>query len=315
MIFLKVFTRITVLGLLALAVFPIFSRTFYYADLIAQFYLQYSILAFVFSIPFFAVKGGVKWGVIGLIAAGIHVFPMWELYTGTQQNTPATYSGTPVSLLSFNLLLDNQNHQDVIQYLRQEDPDILVLMEYTPTWHDELVELKASYPYRMAIPLEGYFGIAVYSKIQGDFTDKRYVFDEIPSILASLGTDSLGYVDLLATHPPPPSTKANWEARNEQFHEIALDRRGFRKETLLVGDLNTTSASRHFTDLLANTYLNDSRIGKGIQLSWPTDLPIAYICLDHVLASKAILVHNRAIGPANLGSDHRPVLMQFELPK
>ncbi len=313
MVFLKIATRITILGLLALAVFPIFSRTFYYADLLAQFYLQYSIIALVFSIPFFFVKGGLKWGVIGLMTAGIHAHPLWNLYAGAQQSTQAIFTAKPISLLSFNLLLDNPNHQDVIQYLNDEDADILVFMEYTPTWHDQLAEVRVQYPYRMTIPLEGYFGIAVYSKIQGEFSDKRYVFDEVPSILASLGTDSLGYVDVLATHPPPPSTKANWEARNDQFHEIALDRRGFGRATLLVGDLNTTSASRHFTDLLANTYLNDSRIGYGLQLSWPTDLPIAYICLDHILASESILVHDRAVGPASLGSDHRPVLMEFTL--
>jgi endonuclease/exonuclease/phosphatase (EEP) superfamily protein YafD len=88
-----------------------------------------------------------------------------------------------------------------------------------------------------------------------------------------------------------------------------------RKRTgalVLLGDLNTTSWSPHFRDLINTAGLKDSRAGFGIQPTWPAGTPPLWIPLDHCLVSPEIKVHDRRVGP-NVGSDHFPVIVEFSL--
>jgi endonuclease/exonuclease/phosphatase (EEP) superfamily protein YafD len=79
---------------------------------------------------------------------------------------------------------------------------------------------------------------------------------------------------------------------------------------IVLGDLNTTSWSPYFRDLLADSGLADTRRGFGVLGSWP-DLPSPLrIPIDHCLVSDKVAVHDRRIGPP-VGSDHRGVIVDL----
>jgi endonuclease/exonuclease/phosphatase (EEP) superfamily protein YafD len=83
---------------------------------------------------------------------------------------------------------------------------------------------------------------------------------------------------------------------------------------MVLGDLNTTSWSPYFRDLVADSGLLDSRRGFGVEPSWPSfGLPLLRIPIDHGLVSPAVSVLDRRIGPA-AGSDHLPLVIDFALP-
>jgi endonuclease/exonuclease/phosphatase (EEP) superfamily protein YafD len=75
---------------------------------------------------------------------------------------------------------------------------------------------------------------------------------------------------------------------------------------VLLGDLNASSFSPVFDELLSGTGLADSRAGFGRLPTWPTSRPaLARIDLDHVLVGAGISVLERGVGPP-FGSDHLP---------
>ncbi|MEE8238524.1 MAG: endonuclease/exonuclease/phosphatase family protein, partial [Nitrososphaerales archaeon] len=81
---------------------------------------------------------------------------------------------------------------------------------------------------------------------------------------------------------------------------------------LLLGDLNITPWSPIFKDFLRSTGLRDSREGFGLQPSWPTWFPPAWIPIDHVLVSSNVTVYDRKI-ERDIGSDHYPVIVDFSV--
>ena len=81
---------------------------------------------------------------------------------------------------------------------------------------------------------------------------------------------------------------------------------------LLIGDLNTTPWSSHFTQVGSDSGLKNSMKGFGFQPSWPVNHCFLRIPLDHVLHSPEITIHNRMIG-GEVGSDHFPVIVDFSM--
>ncbi len=81
--------------------------------------------------------------------------------------------------------------------------------------------------------------------------------------------------------------------------------------TLVVGDLNAMPWSRPLRSLREVTGLVDSLRGRGVQPSWPAEMPwIGRITIDHVLHSTHLVTEERALG-GFVGSDHRPAYAQL----
>jgi endonuclease/exonuclease/phosphatase (EEP) superfamily protein YafD len=101
-----------------------------------------------------------------------------------------------------------------------------------------------------------------------------------------------------------------FEARNLQLSMVAdwaAERAG---PVVLVGDLNTTSWSPFFSDLLSASGLRDSRLGYGVEATWPWfPLPLR-IPIDHCLVSSHFDVKARRVG-RNVSSDHRPIVVEL----
>lgn len=126
-----------------------------------------------------------------------------------------------------------------------------------------------------------------------------------PSVTGTiqLGTQS---IRLIATHPMPPMGKSLCDRRNQQLIALGNLIATVNDPVLLIGDLNTSSYSAHFKILLEKSKLKDSRLGFGIQPTWPVGLSFFSIPLDHVLLSNDLHVLERTTGE-DIGSDHLPV--------
>ena len=183
-------------------------------------------------------------------------------------------------------------------------------MEVTPGWADAMKVLDQEYPYTEVLPSHSPSGVALYSRYKiTDLEVKRIPGIGLPTIVAGIETPR-GRMTLVATHPASPGSAEHFEARNMQLAEVAELAAQRSGPVMLVGDLNTTSWSPFFADLLSVSGLRDSRLGYGVEPSWPWfPLPLR-IPLDHCLVSPEIAIANRRIGPP-IGSDHRPLLVDF----
>jgi len=315
--FLKIFiTGILYVLLVITGIFTIggfFSKYALYFDLLSHFRFQYfafSLLLFVLCLPLKKRKLLLLSAFLCLVNI-IPIIPLYIPYGGFDKHNAANFQ--EIKIVHFNVLTSNLDYQSTLKYIEEKEPDIISLNEVNQRWIDNL-KLSQKYKYSITEIREDNFGIALFSKIELKNPRIEYFGDaQLPSAVAEL---NVGYneVTVLTTHPLPPISRSGFKYRNNQFDSIIQNRKSFKESMILLGDLNTTSWSYGFQNLLKGMDLYDSRRGHGIGFSWPVSLPILSIPIDHCLVSKDIEVLKRETGP-DLGSDHRPIYVELKIPK
>ncbi len=218
-------------------------------------------------------------------------------------------------LIAFNVLTSNRNRKGVVDYLREQSPDLILLQEVNGAWIETLdAGLKPDWPYQICNPREDNFGIALYSRyplrdIQVLELDGQ---TDIPAVSALVEFRDQKQLKLLGIHPLPPVSHRNWQQRNATFTEVAKRVRSEAHDALIVaGDMNCTPWSVWFTKLLRESGLENGMQGHGIKMTWSMHgRPWLGLPIDHTLVNDRVLVKRRGTGP-QLGSDHLPVEIDF----
>lgn len=213
-------------------------------------------------------------------------------------------------VLLANVNSANRDEQRIRDTILKHQADFVVLLEATPWLLERLSDLADRYPHRLTAPREDNFGIALLSR-QPWQQAKIVSFSAfgLPSIIAEF-TDGLRHFTLVATHPLPPVSANAAQDRNAQLTTLAELARQSRQPLLLIGDLNISPWSPYFARLLTDSGLRDS--GRGIAPSWPVGWLALLIPIDHALFSAGIHLKRRITG-ADLGSDHYPVIVDFQI--
>lgn len=278
-------------------------------DLTAHFRLQYFVFQ-ILCVILCLFQNRKKLLYLATIFAFINFSLIAPYYFPSTQSKNQDY-GSPLKILSINLNSQNTNYAAVSKHINKTSPDILGLEELTERWVTELQPVLLNYPYHKEVPRTDGFGIGVYSKIPFEnFEVKNFAEVGIPSVVGKFFWEKHP-VSIIFTHPVPPIDSKYYHWRNEQFKNIATLKPSLGKNVIMVGDLNTTSWSYHFQKLIKETGLKDSRMGLGLQTSWPF-LPYIGITLDHCLLSENFVVLERKVGP-NVGSDHLPLFIKVAL--
>ena len=297
-----------VLALLATAGF--FARWEWRCELACHFRLQYFWLLTVVAIILLLMRYRV-WAMTAALVAGVNLAMVAPIYWPAEQPEA---TGAKLRLVSFNVLGRNDRYDDVLAMLREENADVVLLMEVKPEWARQIESLRDRYPHHHVVPRGDNFGIALLSRLPWTSIETHYFGSaEVPTIVAEFELNGQS-LTLIGTHPVPPGSATLAAERNEQLAEIGSFIGGKRDTLVVAGDLNVTSYSPYFHDLLKRCNLRDSRQGYGVQASWSPQLPGLSIPIDHCLVSPEIAVHSRRIGP-HLGSDHRAVIVELQLPE
>lgn len=216
-------------------------------------------------------------------------------------------------IMSFNVLGSNRSHAEVIAEIRQHDPDVLIIVEYTINWEKALAGLKSDYPYVLEQPRWHGFGIALFSKLQlknPSILESMPLANDLPVVKATI--DFAGRpLEVLGAHLINPIGEDRRRLRSEQFTALAEELSRDPAERVLLGDFNCTNWSSEFRSFLRETDLRDSRQGFGILPSWsPQGLEVLSIPIDHALVSSGLVVLKRTTGE-KAGSDHRPAIVDL----
>jgi endonuclease/exonuclease/phosphatase (EEP) superfamily protein YafD len=186
-----------------------------------------------------------------------------------------------------------------------------VVQELTPYADRVLAPLDATLPHHFKLPLDGRYGIAIWSRLPLESV-APIALGRQPAIEARvrLGASS---VTVFGVHLTAPTTPRRAAARNAELRQLAERSAAIEGPLVVAGDFNLTPYSPLFVDWLAASGLTDTRRGRTPSVSWPAVLPIVGIPIDHVAVSSefAILSHRRL---PNFGSDHYAVLAELGLP-
>jgi endonuclease/exonuclease/phosphatase (EEP) superfamily protein YafD len=232
--------------------------------------------------------------------------------------TPHDAAAVPAPATSFkitlaNVLTSNLRHADIVAAIREQDADIVVIVELSSSLAAHLSrELWESHPYEIVRPQDdGNFGIGLYSRFPIQDPEVLTLVSRIPSIAVTLRLPQ-GDQRLFATHPFPPVGERGFELRNAQIRQLAARIHADRLKNpsmpiVLAGDLNLTPWSPFFEELERDSGLRRAGIEQRLAPTWYLWPLFPFgLLLDHALASPDLACTKRIIGP-DIGSDHRPV--------
>ncbi len=211
-------------------------------------------------------------------------------------------------ILMANVLSSNDDHERIARLIRREQPDVAGLVEVTHNWLADLEMARRDYPYHFELPAGGR-GLALWLR-------KKPLDPVLLDVPSPDGwpflqvTIDLGGLPcrLWLVHPANPFLRRGLNLGITELDALAerIARAGGSR--IVVGDMNTTDGSPYFGDFLRISGLRDSRLGFGIQPSWPTWSPLR-IPIDHGFVSDDLAVIDRRLGP-DIGSDHRPLILE-----
>ncbi|HIK09722.1 MAG TPA: endonuclease/exonuclease/phosphatase family protein [Oscillatoriaceae cyanobacterium M33_DOE_052] len=230
--------------------------------------------------------------------------PLWG-------NNPSM-TGQNLRVVASNVLRSNIDYSRVISWVRQEQPDLAVFLEIHNDWSRELEKVKDILPYSLSYPQDGYYGVAIYSKLpleNGIY--QEFGVKGIVSIVADV-TVRGKKVTVIGTHPAAPLKVKYFHWRNIQLGEMSRYVSQLNQPTIVIGDLNITMWSPYYKDFIASTGMRNARKGFGVQPTWYKKSPIFAIPLDHCLVSPEIQVLNSGVGD-NVGSDHLPIIVDLAI--
>jgi endonuclease/exonuclease/phosphatase (EEP) superfamily protein YafD len=203
--------------------------------------------------------------------------------------------------------------ESVLDFIRNENPDFFLVLEVDTRWQVALEDLQNDFTNSVIRARSDNFGIALYSRHA--ITSHRVVQlddSKVPTIVTTIDLNGQN-VCVVGTHPLPPIGRRRSELCDRHLKAIGELIGQLPTPVMVLGDLNTTSWSPHFRDLLKRSGLRDSRRGFGVQPTWPDEPWFLRIPIDHALVSEDLVVTQRYVGP-DIGSDHLPIVVEFAVP-
>jgi endonuclease/exonuclease/phosphatase (EEP) superfamily protein YafD len=264
-------------------------------------------LSYVLAVIALVQRRG-AFAVASLVLVAAHVVWAASLlgWHGPRSDTPP---GTPLTISSANMLLDNPNVAGFAARLASENADVVVIQEVTTP---NLNAIKASalwadYPYRVAFPHPYYQGTLVLSHLP--MTGTEFDVKGSPMVRVEVQTAS-GPLELIAVHTVAPLTQIQTGRWENQFRELAHLASIATEPTVFVGDFNATLDHAPMRAVLA-AGMRDAfdEVGAGWGATFPQWSLPSVLRLDHLLASDGVEVL-RLDTLENVGSDHRRIVVR-----
>jgi endonuclease/exonuclease/phosphatase (EEP) superfamily protein YafD len=291
---------------MAATVAAVLARQFWAFDLFAHFRVQLAA-AQVLLVLIFLARRRRAWAVLLLAGVGVNAAAIWP-YLAPAASIAA--EGAALRIGFANVERRNTEGGGLVASMSAAAPDLLAVIEYSEAWAERLRPLTDAYPFRIELPRDDNFGIALFSRMP--LLDGRsFELEGHPAIAVSVeyrGTP----VRVVAAHLMPPMSAAMAARRQRQLDALAAQLDATTEPTVLVGDFNLSPYSPHFGAFLADTSLQDAAAGQGLRYTWPAFMPLLGIPIDHCLTSRHWHTVNYRRLPA-YGSDHLPVVVDLAL--
>ena len=214
--------------------------------------------------------------------------------------------GPQLRAAHFNVLQSNEAYEGVIRTMLLAAADVISVQEVDPEWAAALIEgLSASYPHHVIAAHTNCYGIALFSRVP--LIDAHVVhLGASPAIDAHVAIGSRR-VHLIAAHTSSPGSPGHFSARNHQFELLRDHVRASTEPVIVIGDLNATPWDKDLQRLLAATGLRTH--ADVYDPTFPSELHMALIPIDHVLAPAGISVAQHSVHLP--GSDHRGLVAEI----
>lgn len=287
---------------------PLGARLSWTLELTTHFRVQYLVVTVVL-LAALALRR--RWTACGalVVASAVSASALLPYLPLTPMTAPAA-APTSLRLLTVNVSFRQFSARRLLELIRENDPDVVVVQELTPHAESVLTDLDTVFPYHHKFPADGPTGIGLWSRLPLE-SSKTFALGRAPAIEAAVQTTA-GTVTVIGVHLRAPVSSTRAAARNQELRSLAAHSAGIAGPLVVAGDFNVTPYSPYFAEWLDASGLTDSRRGRTLSISWPATLPWFGIPIDHVAVNDGftILSHRRL---PNFESDHYGVLVELGL--
>lgn len=220
-------------------------------------------------------------------------------------------------LLTFNLHNGNESGEQVVETIRQAQPDLVALQELTPQITRSLTDL---FPYQSFTPRTDFTGQGILSRYpiiaaetwKTEAFQGRYQLDLNGTIITLFNVHT--------AYPYVTRLRFNGTKRSQDVSDILNRAAGESGPLLIVGDFNMTDMAVDYgriTPLYSDAF---RQVGRGMGFTFPahTDVfglrnvpPLARI--DFIFHSAHFQTIEAYVGADAAGSDHFPLLATLEI--
>lgn len=240
-----------------------------------------------------------------LAAFGAAVVNLGEVVLRTPRGAGSS-GARRLRLVFSNVLRTNADASRLIDWVRREDVDVLVVAESVGEWPERLSLLADKWPYIARTPNGD---VAIYSR--HPFAGEPHHI--MPAIGHAVAVELAG-LTLVALHTAAPEDRLTRANCNELIERVGEHVQELAGPVAVVGDFNATPWCAPVIRLLASTGL---RFGPGARIgTFPAErygrrYPTWFVLpIDLVLAANKAAVTARRHGPL-VGSDHWPVIAEI----
>jgi endonuclease/exonuclease/phosphatase (EEP) superfamily protein YafD len=252
-----------------------------------------------------------------IVAALVTVSLQWAPWRAADGSVtvgqPAACEGkTEISVATVNVWFRNGEHDRALEWLKANPADVVLVQEVTADWVAVLAKTKQQYPQQKFLPREDPYGIALLSRWPLDqVVAVDFAADGLPSVVARVNVQGR-QVLIVGLHTHWPLLRDLQRSRDSVLLQAAAMSRLSSTPTVLLGDLNLTPYAPAFRRLLDRSGLKDAFASRAWRPTWQAGFWPLALPLDHVLVPQDSCVVSAQIG-ADIGSDHRPVLVRLRL--
>ncbi|WP_037373594.1 endonuclease/exonuclease/phosphatase family protein [Salinimicrobium xinjiangense] len=250
--------------------------------------------------------------VFSFLYQSVKIFPYTIFAKKQVQKFKGKDDPNEVSILVSNVLATNNKYGKLITLIVQENPDLVLTLETTKEWEKQLEVIEKQYTHTVKIPLDNLYGMHLYSKLELEDVDIKYLIsEEIPSIHGKVKLRSGKRINIHCLHPKPPSPSEDDTSTNRDAELLLVGKEVDGKmKTLVFGDLNDVAWSRTTKLFMRLSGLLDPRIGRGFYNTFHAEYPVFRWPLDHVFHSSDFLLQ-KLKRLDKIGSDHFPIFISL----
>ena len=271
------------------------------ADLFSLFHLPYFWVSLLLSILLLTQRKW-RWAGLGLATTVLNLYLLLPFYLPSQRAEEGN-----LRLYVHNIYYQNSELESVVNAVRQTDPDVVFLMEYSHAIASEIEEAFADYPYNLIDPSRYTMGLALFSKFPlGD--SQVYRFDtRIPIFHTSVSVGEQAF-DFVGAHPWPPIGR--WgNLHRQQMIDIAEVAKNAKHPLIVAGDFNASPWSHAVGQLKQQADVTNAKHGFGLTNTWHLNR-IFGLPIDHIFVSEGLkLASFKQL--ESFGSDHNALLLDI----
>jgi len=234
------------------------------------------------------------------------IVPYTWLFPVEVKNANNFDSKERIKIITANVLMTNRNAKELLELVREYQPDILVTLESDVWWQTQLDILEIDYPYTIKCPLDNFYGMHVYSRFPMMNCQTEYLVEpDKPSMHALTFLPSGHKIRIHFLHPAPPSPTEN-EKSSERDAELIIVAKSVADTdvpVIVTGDLNDVAWSETTRLFRKISGLLDPRVGRGMFNTFHADYWFLRWPLDHLFHSQHFTLKSIK-RLRSFGSDH-----------